>query len=334
MASVLEFARSVGFSPPLSGRALTGKFGVHSFRDAIAANAVQDLHRRTGGIFGPLGVPLSSLTKAADGSYGQGYQLGSIHLTDIGAVPTAVNNYEAEVTLSAVKCFGTQDADGSDSAYAVISVVSVDPNFNGSDKLALTTRTEIQDNVHAHDVIFKGSTLGIASAFPGSGISIHVGIWDHESGNADEIRDKINSVLEDAARKGASALAGAAAANDPTVSGGTVGDITDFEVGGVKPIQLLTVGIAGAIANAVSDDLVGEHTFLVPALNVVDLADQGKFSDSIRTSPDLDSDVQFNWPPRPEDEFLFSDGKGSYKIYFKIRGILKSQPVDPAVPAH
>jgi hypothetical protein len=78
-----------------------------------------------------------------------------------------------------------------------------------------------------------------------------------------------------------------------------------------------------------ADDLIGEQYFFIPAANIIDLSDQGNFQTSIRKSPDLPFDVQLNWPPRPEDEPLFTDGKGTYKAYFLIKGGKTSFPVTP-----
>lgn len=332
MQKMSEFASEAGFKTrPISGLALVRKFATTSLRDAIAGFKVHDFHRRTGGKFGPLGVSLGSPARQADGSYIANYQLGSITLADISAQPSAETSYSADVMIAAVKCFGTQDNDGEDSTYAVISLSSMNPNKAGGD-LVQTIRTKIQDNTHAGDVIFKAWSLPQAPAFPaGAGIAITVSIWDHESGNADEIRDKIHTVIDDGVKKAASALAGAAAADDPSVSGGTIGDITQFVVGGVKPFELLTLGLSDLLAKAFSDDLLGEHTFVIPAANIVELLDQNTFIASIRKSPDLDFDVQYNWPPKPEDEYLFSDGHGSYKIYFLVRGIESKELVIPAL---
>jgi hypothetical protein len=332
MVSVLDFAKSVGFTPPVSGKALEDKYGVRSLVDAIVTHSIRDFHRRTGADYGPFGVPTGGLTPDPRGGYQQNYVLGNIRLQDVDGLPEGSKTLETEVRLAAVKCFGTQDSDGSDSTYAVISVATVDPNNSGSNQLVTTWRTRILDNVHAGDTIFKGEGIGqpFSGAFPGSGISIHVAIWDHESGNADDIRDKIQEVLQDAAQKGAAALGDAAAADDPSVSGGTMGKITEFEVGGVKPFRFLTLGISDAIAHAVADDLVGEHTYVIPAANLADFADQDKFNASVKTSPDLDFDVQFNWPPTLNDEFLFTDGHGSYKIYFMLKSrFLPPWPVEP-----
>src|SRR4029077_6164724 len=248
MVSVVEFATAVGFrGRPISAIGLANKFGTKSLRDAVAIHSIRDFHRRTGADYGPLGIPIGGLNKGADGSYQQNYQLGTVQLTDIGSPPTGEAQYIADVVLSAVKCFGTQDADGEDSTYAVISLFTLNPNHSGSDKLVKTIRTEILDGVRAHphdpEAIFKMRTLDDINPInpTGGGIAIHVALWDHESGNADDIRDKIAAALEDAANKGAAALASAAAADDPQVSAGIIGKVTDFEVAGIKPFHLLTL---------------------------------------------------------------------------------------------
>jgi hypothetical protein len=187
--------------------------------------------------------------------------------------------------------------------------------------------TAILNDVPAGATIFKNVTLGEAHAFPGSGINIHVAVWDHESGNVDDITNEIHQALNDAANEGAQALAGAATADDPQMTAGTVGDVTQWEVAGIRPFDVLTLGAAKLIARAFADDLVNEHTFVVPAGNVVDLADPGKFAASLRQSPDIDSDVRFNLG----DDFLFG-GNGSYKVYLTVKGVTMTEPVEPALP--
>lgn len=321
MISLTEFSKTVGFTnKPLSLRPVIEKFHALSVRDAIAIYTIRDFHRRTGADFGPLGVPMGDLQNTENGGYQQNYQLGNIKFQGLTAVPTAETSFTAGVTLSAIKCFGTQD-NGPDETYAVISIISVNPNRGGADTLFKIIRTEIQENVKPGDVLFKMHTIG--DAIPaGSGIAVHIAIWDHESGDADDITKKIAAVIEDATNKAASALAAGATASDPSVSAGTIGKITDFEVGGVKPFHILTLGLASLISHALADDLIQEHLFFIPAANIVAFANQDIFSASIRQSPELPFDVLYNWPPTVDDEkdFLFTDGHGTYKVYLTIQG--------------
>jgi hypothetical protein len=299
--------------------------------DHISAR-VRDLHRRTGGKFGPLGALIRELRQNPDGSLVREYQLGEIRMANADAIPEAFTKFAVEVSLAAVKCFGTEDPGGEDEAYAVISLISVNPNFGGVDVLVKTTRTEIQNGVEAREVIFKQRTIGEVEAFPGSGIKIHVALFDHESGDANALRDRIQAVLNDAAKKGAQALAAAAAAGDPKIAG-PVGDVIDFEIGGVKPFKLLTGGLAQLLTNILADDLIDEHEFFIPAEHIRELAlDGAKFNASFRRTPELGNDVQFNWPRTAAEEVLFSGGGGSYKVYFQIVPIIKERRLVPRIP--
>ena len=284
---------------------------------------------------------MGGLDKRPDGSYIQGFQLGQIELLGFTAVPTSVTTIQARVTVSAVKCFGTDDPGGTDETFVIISVVNVNPNNVGADTLVTTMRTEINNNVQAGHVIFQARTVGpeLGTAFPSSGLRIHVAIFDHESGDADELRDKIQAVLDEAAKKGAQALAGAAAADDASLAG-MPGDVIDFEIAGVKPFKILTGGLASLITGFLKDDLIGEHDFVIPASTMAHWAIVApdnpekfpNFEASFRTLPDvLGPSVQFNWPQKVEDEFLFSNGDGSYKIYFTIQPQITTVPVIPAI---
>jgi hypothetical protein len=87
------------------------------------------------------------------------------------------------------------------------------------------------------------------------------------------------------------------------------------------------------IADILSDDLIGEHEFIVPARNIVDIAEPAAFQASFRRHPEiLGQDVQFNWPSTDPDEFLFSGGGGSYKVYFTLTPIKVTRPVEPRIP--
>jgi hypothetical protein len=294
--------------------------------DSIAARSMARFYRGTGSAFGPLGIPLGMPRRGSGTSYVQDFEIGGMHLGDFAGEVKAEVKFEADVTLAAVRIFGTQDR-REDESYIVMSLVTVDPNHPIP---VQTQRTVIQDGVKRGDTIFKNA-IRMQQPFSGtSGLMIHLAVWDHESGDQDEIRDQINKILEEGAAKAASALAG----GDLSGQAGTVGDITNFEIGGVKPFKVITLGVAGLIAGALADDLIGEHTYVIPPGNIVDWADQTKFTQSIRPPDGLDFDVQFNWPPRLEDEFLFSDGDASYKVYLRVAGVQVTRPVVPSLPVH
>ncbi|MGB9929603.1 MAG: hypothetical protein ACPK85_14575 [Methanosarcina sp.] len=336
MSSFLKFAKQSGFvNPPILMRSLVKMFGTNSLSQAlinakIAEEKIYKYYFGTGGSLGPLGPPVGGLIPSNE-SVQQNYLLGSIRLNNIDGTLEAFTSYDVEVKLSAVKCFGTEDPSENDETFLVISLISINPNSYGVDELVHTMRTEIASNVQGGKVIFKEKTIGTLRAFPGGGIKIYVAIFDHENGDPDDLRNDINAVLEDSAKKGAQLIAGAAANGNQQLAG-AVGDVTEFEVGGVKPFKLLTLGLADLLADALSDDLIDEHEFIIPAQNIVDIAEQAAFQASFRRHPDiLGSDVQFNWPRTDADEVLFSGGGGSYKVFFTITPIITIRPTPPRI---
>jgi hypothetical protein len=302
--------------------------GLTPSEDVTAARLMSQFYRGTGSAFGPFGTPLSAPHRNSQRGYVQDFQLGTLHLDNINGKVEGEVTYEADVTLAAVQCFGTQD-NSTDETYVVMSLLTIDPNNPGIP--VQTQRTMIQDGVESGSTIFKNA-IRMRQRFSGtSGLMVHLAVWDHESGDQDKLRDDINRVLQDGASKAASALAG----GDLSGQSGFAGDIINFEVGGVKPFKVLTLGLAGLLASALADDLIGEHVYVIPPGNIVDLADQGNFTRSIRPTGDaLDFDVQFNWPPRPENEFVFTDGSGTYKVYLRIAGVKTFIPEVPNIPIH
>jgi len=330
MTSARELFAKAGIAgPPYSSTELTRKFGVDSLRKVavgIIEGNIQDFYRRTGGSLGPLGARVGGIRTNEQGLYQQDYQLGNITMSNVGDFPKAFTSYEATVTLSAVKCFGTEDPGGEDEIYVVITLLAVNPNFGGIDDLLKFTSTEILEGVTAGKVIFKERTLGKVQAFPGSGIKVHVAMFDHEYGDADLIREKIRAQAEEAVKNAAQGIAAAVAAKDPRLNG-PIGDISEFEIIGIKPFKLLTGFITDALG--LGDELIGEHEFIIPAANIAEFADPARYQASLRTNPHLDPDVRYNWPRRPEEEVLFDQGGASYKIYFKIQGTAIPFPLDP-----
>ncbi len=288
----------------------------------IAADKINDFHWRTGKNFGPLGIATGSLNRTNDGSYVQNYQLGVISLANFTAPPLAYKSIQGLLALSAVKCFGTEDPGGNDQTYLIITVTSLNPNFGGVEKLVYTSRTNIQDNVEGGNIIFQNHTLQNIPDITGSGLKIHVAVFEHEYGDADQIRDKIQQIIEEAAIRGASALAAGAAGADAKLAG-PVGDLIDFEIAGIKPFKIITFGIADLITGMFADDLVDEHEFFIPTANIMEWAQKEdenfpKWQASLRTNGALTPNITYNIPIRPEDEILFEGGGGSYKVYFKF----------------
>jgi hypothetical protein len=335
MTSVLEAIHTSGVSgPPFSGLALVHKYGVNTFRAVLAAQAIADFHLRTGGNFGPLGEYSGSLREQPSGTYTQNTQLGK--LTQASPVK-AETFYSVQVFLAAVKCFGTQDSDGTDSTYAVVSLIGINPLASANVPHAQTIITDVKDdNVHANDVIFtEMQSVGICDVqVSGIGVIIHAAILDHEAGDPTDIKNKIHDALEAKAIAAATAITAGITAKDQKLTG-AVGDIQDFEILGFRPFHILF--ISDLLNSIAGDDFLGEHAFRVPAADIVAIApptedpsNTAKFLASFIIDPDFHDhpEVKFNWPPLGQ-EFLFSDGHGSYKIYFVVQPSIRFTPVLP-----
>ncbi|MFJ1459319.1 hypothetical protein [Nocardia sp. N2S4-5] len=326
---------SKGICPLGEGHEATGDNFVipHTVDSTVAKAQIDQFYLGTGGALGPLGEPNGDYVEV-NGNLRRNYLFGDIHFSDIDPEPKAQTNYTANVAISALKCFGTDDPSGEDEIFAVISLISLNPNFSGSDQLVKTMRTEIREHVHGKDVIFKSKTVGTVPSVTGSGFKIHVALYDHENGDPNALRTQIQTFLDDAARKGADLVAGAARSGDQRLAG-PVGDVTEFEVGGVKPVRLLTFGLAGLLTDWLADDFIAEHEFVVPAAEIISLSDPVNFQKSFRQHREsLGTDVQFNWPPADDQEILFSGAGGSYKIYFTITVAPMPVPIAPKLPTH
>ena len=173
--------------------------GIDPVAQQIAARSMERFYRDSGGRFGLLGDSKAAPRATPDGGFIREFQLGQLHLNDIGGTVKGETQYEVEVTLAAVQCFGTQDA-SNDEPYVVMSLITVDPGNTGT--AVQTQRTPILENVHQGDTIFKNA-LRMQQRFSGtSGLLVHLAVWDHEFGDQDKLTDQINKVLKTGRRRG------------------------------------------------------------------------------------------------------------------------------------
>jgi hypothetical protein len=235
--------------------------------------------------------------------------------------------YPVMVGLQAVKCFGTMAnwPDNTDALYAIASLVSYGGAVDAASYLGalagpVTTTTPVV-NTKQGDIVLQNIPLG--TVLPGSGgVYVYLTLWQHKSGDPNQIKDKIHQSLNDLVNEAASAAA--ELAGDPATAGGGVGDVTNQKVAGVS-INDLTLGIADAITNAFfADRLIAAFTYNISYPDVVRLSTQGGVDSSIYIDPDLNPDIQYpsikvNWPPTAAaNQILNQPGPGSYKAYFMV----------------
>lgn len=341
--NMIDLAVSSGFSPDAPLSDLLSHYGVSSLRDALAASNIRDHHRRLGGVWGDLGAPVGNLQANTGSGYSQNYQLGVITTQDFDKVPVGSRRIAAHITLAGIRCFGTAGA-GSDELYAIISVTNINPNYSGTDQLVTTMRTPIQEGVQPGSVAFRAITVtgpvaagapGGAIGFPGTGLRIHVALFEHDNGDPDKLRDDIQAALEDAARKGSAALAGAAASGDQSL-GGAAQDFVNLNIGGFKPFKWALGAVSNVLAGVLGDDLIGEYEFVVPAAVFQDWCEEQvvdenglhfpRLDASMRWPAELSGGIGVNWP-KEDEEHIFDGEDSSYKVYFQIVPIQIDVPV-------
>jgi hypothetical protein len=183
--------------------------------------------------------------------------------------------------------------------------------------------------------------------FPGStSIAFHIDLWDHESGDADKIRDQASAVAQDAIAVAAGIVTGLLAGIPAGVAAGLVSKISGLlsavgdEIGKLVaaifdddhidgkdfPIDSLYVQrLTGTMfdnGNVITKDRDNNITVIGPRVNE-------RKSDSL-----LDKTRTYNFPEKIEDNseegksWLFDAGSGggTYRIFFRVTASKVSPP--------
>jgi hypothetical protein len=307
--------------------ALAKKYGQNSLGFATAEYLIRDFHKRMGGNFGQLGTIGFETRYHPETGYQRNTQLGLVTLSDVSSLPTGITNWVSNVTLAGIHCFSAQDIE-TDELFAVISLITYNPTA-GPNQLVSTMRLPVTD-VKSRQTIFENVNIGDVQV-SGSGIIIHVSLWDHESGDVEEIKQKVAAVIEEATKKAQKAIAAGALGDDPAVTAGQVGDVTEWEIAGVKPFHILSVGLAGVIAEGLADDMLGDVSFYVPSSNLIEFDSESDFyKNSLRTNEFLPFDSKANWPPKDSENKPFNaKDPALYYAWFKITTVSRTVPLDP-----
>jgi hypothetical protein len=314
MLTLSELAAKNGMTVrPISAHRLFQRLGVTSLRGANASQDIQDFHANNLGIL-TVGSPSGPLTRNDDGSFQQPYSFGSIVKPLNGQASVAVR-FAIELEIAGVRCFGTDDPDNEDAPYLITSVYALDPMKKEDALQSIKHGPDDIGPVSPPKVFAQGRTLTDGAFFvPGDGeVRLHIQLWDHESGDPNDIKDKASTVAQ-------AALAAAAVAISPVL--GAASAIL------AKATQLLdSVGdaIGGIVADLIGDDLVGELDLHIDNKFLTTLASDPSSLD--RTNPVSVPGVTYNFPQLNEDDspegrswlLTRSGTKGTYRAYFKLR---------------
>jgi hypothetical protein len=273
----------------------------------LAAQDMEAMYQKLGGPYGSLGNPLGGMQSMPNGKYLRKFELGEMHTLE-GEVPIPRTYFEVTPRIAAIKCFGTDDPSGTDELYAVVSLIRLDPAYKGEDELVKTTVLPPQ-KVQAGQVFAESSAIGVARP-AGTGVKIHVALFDQEHGDYETVRKEIEEQLRELVKAGIAAIAG----GDLSLVSGAPGVLDN------KVTKFLTANLSGEIAKWFADDLIDQKVFELNSGDVLKWANPETLKASYMTSNDLPSNIQFNLP---RDQYamhwLFTNGHGSYKVYLQVR---------------
>jgi hypothetical protein len=269
--------------------------------------------------------------KVAAGHYEQGFQWGTLKFQNNGPQAGAVllNVLYADISLAAVRCFGTDDHGGSDETYLVTAAVSPADVFILSGDVSRTWRSPIKENTKAHSVIFVDTPIPTFQRIPvgTGGINVRIVVMDRESGGEDEVKQKIQSWADALAKDykdGASQLpqmpAGAGTGSEEDVTSATMRKVEEW--GKEK------------IAEALKDDLIGDKTFTLDPGWLSSL-DGGEDASKVDMNNEIPAGVFVNFPRLQDAPFsgrwLYTNGDGTYKVYLHVKAHHEYREVPPGM---
>lgn len=284
MRSIRELAQQEGLSgSSISLRTLTQKYGVGTLETLVAAHDIEREHWSIGGTRGPLGNPLSS-TSRNGGVFVRNFEGGKIEWkANEGATP--YSQFFLRILYKGLHCFGETSGAGSDEPYAVVSAYNP-----ASRERVKTIKFGPYENVEDGTSLPEVEQLWADFA---SDIAISTVVMEHDAGDHDQIRDKIQEAL----KQGADAAAAAFGVSTPP-------EWTDT----------ITLGLAEGITSVLGlgDDVIGQDTFLIRRQELIDLAN----SQSIELK--RFGSIEFNYPVNDATRPPISDNDASYKVYFEV----------------
>jgi hypothetical protein len=293
---------------------------VWALQKQIAAQKINVFYIQTNGEAGPLGISTGEITRKFDGTHIQDFAFGTVQDNENGDV-TGWTTYEAAVTMAGVKCIATDDPGGVDELYAIVSLISF--NEHGDSEAKVVTKQYNIVDTRTGNVQYVNNDVGRIGV-SGSGIRIHILLMDHESGDHEAVKDRVNGLLVESARDVAYAIWG-------VVGSAAVDAIIDNKFG-----RWAVGGLMDLIANIFEDDIIGEMTYTITAGDIKYLCEKANegfpnFTTSLKHSVDLPQDVTYNFPFQGDTnpDWLIDIGSGTYKAYFRVEPRIIVGPINP-----
>lgn len=284
MRGIREVAQRAGEAgSSISLRRLAQRYGVSTLQSLVAAFFIEREHWSTGGTRGALGNPLSNTFRNGE-VFVRNFEGGKVEWKHLDGA-TAYSQYFVRIQYKGLHCFGETSGLGSDEPYAIVSA------YNPASRERVNTiirgpYENVEDGTSLPDAVelWNGFVTDVA---------INTVVMEHDAGDHDEIRNKIQEALKKAAD------AAAAAFKVPTPP--------DW-------MDTITLGVAEGITSlfGLGDDVIGQDTFLIRREELIDLANS-EFITLKRFGP-----IEFNYPVDDATRPPITDNDGSYKVYFEV----------------
>lgn len=290
-------------------------YGVMSIRALVASILAREYHYRLYGVYGELGEPISPI-QPIDAGYSQDYVGGRINILDNNNfLPTAEVTCGGKVEYVGFRC--NEPNESVDEPYIIFSVVSLNPHFDGRDSLVAVNKIGPLDNVREGNVVGDVQTVW-QGRVPGTGLKIALGVFEHDLGDPDDVREEIETKLREYAQKAASAIAQAYGAGTVEAEQIAGSEIVTWAV------RILSLGITEILD--LGDDEIGRQSEEVPQPIIRKYSNQDEYSASLLRN---DEGLVYNYKKE-----VVSD-EGNYSIYFRVSGFEIgpiTRPPDP-IPA-
>jgi hypothetical protein len=291
-------------------RQACAKHGVDALSLAIASHQMNKLHLQLYGAAGPLGPSKGAAHRTDTGAFVRPHSLGQITMNTLTEEPNAFGHHLAAVTFSGLKCFGTDDHGGTDEPYAIVSIFSLNPTKGGND-LVKTVTLGPYEGVKAGTALNFEQVIASDIEYTEFGLGIFVLLMEQEHGSEESIRSAVEEKIKQYVDKAIQAAIAAVGGISATESLG------DFSFLKNDVISVLSGGIAALIVEIFSDDRIDAKYFPLGGKQLEAYATMSP-SDWEATLTSYEG-IKYNVPSRPDESGpLFSNGDGSYKIYFRV----------------
>jgi len=165
-----------------------------SFRNLVEAHQVEGemrtWHMQSKAVLS-LGTPVGMVTRSDDGGHVQQYGWGSAIKPQTAGDINIAARHVVHIEVAGVRCFSTDDV-SEDEPYIVFTLFAIDPTRTEEQLVVPGLLDASRQGIRSGQVFGKSFQITAGSFFiPGDGdVRIHTAVWDQESGDPEEQKEK------------------------------------------------------------------------------------------------------------------------------------------------